>query len=251
MITGGSKGLGLAMATEFARSGAAVAMVARDQASLDESAAGIREAVPGASVAAISADIRDLDALVGAHESAVAQLAPIDILVNNAGTSAAGPFESVTDEHWQNDFDLKFFAAVRLMRMCLPHMKKQSWGRIINVLNTAAKAPRANSTPTSVTRAAGMAMTKAAASEYAKFGINVNGMNTGVLVSDQWNRMHQERAPELTFDEFIAKTGRGVPAGRMGDASEFANLACFLASDQSSYVTGTSINIDGGMSPVV
>lgn len=251
LITGGSLGLGRAMATEFARSGASVAIVSRTAATLEEAKAEIEAAAPGASVAALPCDVRDADALAATHAAAVAALGPIDILVNNAGTSAAKPFQQVTDEDWQNDLDLKFFAAVRLTRLCIPSMKEQRWGRIINVLNTAAKAPPANSTPTSVSRAAGMALTKALASELAPDGILVNALNTGVLLTSQWHRMHSEQAPELSFEEYVATRAKRVPLGRLGDAAEFANLACFLASDQGSYITGTAINVDGGLSPVV
>jgi NAD(P)-dependent dehydrogenase (short-subunit alcohol dehydrogenase family) len=181
----------------------------------------------------------------------VAELAPVDILVNNAGTSAARPFLESTDEDWQHDIDLKLMAAVRLSRLCVPAMQEQRWGRIINVLNAAAKAPGPRSAPTSVSRAAGMALTKVLAAELASQGILVNALNTGLLVTDQWARLHQERGPEMSYDDFIAHTGRAIPAGRMGDPTEFANLACFLASDRASYVTGTAINIDGGLAPVV
>ena len=96
-----------------------------------------------------------------------------------------------------------------------------------------------------------MAMTKSVAQEYARDNVLVNALNTGVLVTDQWHRLHGERAPDVTFDEFVESTGRSVPIGRMGDPSEFANLACFLASDAASYITGCAINVDGGLSPVV
>lgn len=251
LITGGSLGLGRAMALEFARSGAAVAIVGRTQSTLDEAVTAITAEADGATIAGFSCDVRDADALAATHQQIVDQVGAVDILVNNAGTSAGRPFLSSTDEDWQNDLDLKLMAAVRLCRLCIPAMQDKRWGRIINVLNTAAKAPPAKSAPTSVSRAAGMALTKALAGEMAPHGILVNAMNTGVLVTNQWHRMHEERAPEKTFEEFLEATGRQVPIGRMGDAAEFANLACFLASDQASYVTGTSINIDGGMSPVV
>lgn len=251
LITGGSLGLGRAMALEFARSGASVALLSRTESTLEEARDAILADAPGATVVTRSCDVRDPDDLAAAHGAVVAELGPVDILVNNAGTSAARPFEDVTDEDWQHDLDLKLMAAIRLIRLCLPAMKEQGWGRILNVLNAGAKAPRARSTPTSVSRAAGMALTKALASELAPHGILVNGLNTGVLVTNQWHRMHQEQAPDLTFDEFLAERAKAVPLGRVGDAAEFANLACFLVSDQPSYVTGTSINIDGGMSPVV
>jgi NAD(P)-dependent dehydrogenase (short-subunit alcohol dehydrogenase family) len=243
------------MATEFVRSGAAVAIVARDEAKLEAAVDGIKAATttdnPDGRVAGFSCDVADGEALAATHARVVAELAPVDILVNNAGTSAARPFLESTDEDWQHDIDLKLMAAVRLSRLCVPAMQEQRWGRIINVLNAAAKAPGPRSAPTSVSRAAGMALTKVLAAELASQGILVNALNTGLLVTDQWARLHQERGPEMSYDEFIAHTGRAIPAGRMGDPTEFANLACFLASDRASYVTGTAINIDGGLAPVV
>jgi 3-oxoacyl-[acyl-carrier protein] reductase len=133
----------------------------------------------------------------------------------------------------------------------LPPMKERRWGRIINVLNVGAKAPRAGGAPTAVTRAAGMALSKVLAGEGAPFNVLVNAMNTGILVSDQWVRRHAASDGSESFDDFVARMGKTVPLGRMGQAEEFANLACFLASDMASYITGTSINVDGGSSPVV
>lgn len=239
------------MAAEFARSGARVAIVARSEATLAEAVAEIAVDTGETMVSGFSCDVSDVEALEAMHAEVVAELGSVDILVNNAGTSAAMPFMSATDEIWAKDIELKLMAAVRLCRLCIPAMQEQSWGRIINVLNIGAKAPSSKSAPTSVSRAAGMALTKALAGEMAPHGILVNALNTGVLVTNQWQRMHTERAPNMSFDEFIESTGSRVPVGRMGEAREFANLACFLASDHASYVTGTSINIDGGLSPVV
>ena len=246
LVTGGSKGLGRAMALAFADAGARVAIVARDRDAIDATVAEAPDQLRG-----FVCDLRDAAALAATHAAVVDAVGEVDILVNNAGTSASGSFEDITDEQWQADFDLKFFAAVRLVRLCLPAMKAQRWGRVINVLNIGAKAPGARTLPTTAARAAGMAMTKALASEYARDGILVNGLNTGVLVTEQWKRLHGERAPGTDFDQFLADTGKRVPIGRMGDAAEFANLACFLASDAASYITGCSINVDGGLSPVV
>lgn len=251
LITGGSLGLGRAMATEFARSGAKVAILGRTEATLNEAVTAIGKEAPESTVRAFPCDVRDPAALVATHGAIVADLGTVDILVNNAGTSAAKPFMDITEEDWQNDLDLKLLAAARLARLCIPDMQEKQWGRIINVLNTAAKAPPARSAPTSVSRAAGMALTKALAGEFAADGILVNALNTGILLTNQWHRMHEEQMPDKTFEEYVDSRARNVPVGRLGDASEFANLACFLASDHASYVTGTSINIDGGMSPVV
>lgn len=250
LITGGSLGLGRAMAKTFAQSGADVAIVARRQDVLEEARREIAS-VAQTRIVPIACDVKDAKQLAGAWERAVKELGKIDILVNNVGTSATGPFESITDEAWQADFDIKLFSAIRLTRLAWPGMKERKWGRVINVLNTAAKAPGAGTAPTSVTRAAGLALTKALAGEGAPHGILVNALCTGILVTDQWHRHHQRRRPDLSFDEFVAEMGKEVPLGRMGDPQEFANLACFLASDAASYITGTAINVDGGKSPVV
>jgi 3-oxoacyl-[acyl-carrier protein] reductase len=250
LITGGSLGLGRAMAKTFAQSGADVAIVARRAEVLEEARREIA-AVAQTRVVPIACDVKDAKQLAGAWERAVKELGKIDILVNNVGTSATSPFEKITDEAWMNDLELKLFSAIRLTRLAWPGMKQRKWGRVINVLNTAAKAPAAGTAPTSVTRAAGMALTKALAGEGAPDGILVNALCTGILVTDQWNRHHKRLKPDLSFDDFVADMGKQVPMGRMGDAQEFANMACFLASDAASYVTGTAINVDGGKSPVV
>lgn len=239
------------MARTFAQAGAKVAVIARDETALAEAKAEMEAAAPGSSILTLSADVTDPEALAAAHAAAVEAHGAIDVLVNNAGTSATGAFADITDERWQHDFDLKFMAAVRLIRLCLPAMREQGHGRIINVLNTAAKAPSAKSCPTSVTRAAGMAMTKALASEVAPDGVLVNALNTGLLVTKQWETRHANDAPDTEFDDFVASIGQRIPVGRMGDAQEFANLALFLASDAASFITGTAINVDGGMAPVV
>ncbi|MFO0466199.1 MAG: SDR family NAD(P)-dependent oxidoreductase, partial [bacterium] len=171
LITGGSKGLGLAMAKMFAESGGHVAIVARGAESLAKAEAEIRAAAPSAKVAAIAADIRTAEGCEAAHAAAVKGLGQVDILINNAGTSQRGGFLEVTDALWQDDLDLKLFAAIRLSRLALPGMRDRKWGRIINVLNIGAKAPPGGSTPTSVSRAAGMALTKAMANEFAPHNV--------------------------------------------------------------------------------
>ena len=161
------------------------------------------------------------------------------------------PFEEVSDEVWQADLDLKLFAAIRLARLALPGMKQRRWGRIINILNIGAKAPRATGAPTVVTRAAGMALTKVLAGDGAPHNVLVNALLTGSVVTDQVVRQHRRAGGKGTVEEFIVEKGKTIPIGRMGTAEEYANVACFLASDAGSYVTGTALNVDGGMSPVV
>ena len=250
IITGGSKGLGLAMARAFGEAGADVAILARGPETLEEARRSLAATARG-KVAAIACDVAKADDLGAAYNAAVAAFGKIDIVVNNAGKSETGKFESITDEVWQADLDLKLFAAIRLCRLALPAMKERRWGRIINVLNIGAKTPRAGGAPTAVSRAAGMALTKVLAGEGAPFNVLVNALHVGVIVTDQIVRRHRKEGANVTLEEFIKKAGAPVPLGRMGRAEEFANVACFLASDAASYVTGASINVDGGMSPVM
>jgi 3-oxoacyl-[acyl-carrier protein] reductase len=250
LITGASKGLGLAMATQFAASGADVAILARRADVLEEAKAGIGKTARGR-VVAIPCDVSKPEQCRGAFEAATGAFGKVDILVNNAGTSRAMPFEQITDEMWQEDLDLKLFAAIRLARLAFPQMKERRWGRIINVLNIGAKAPRAGGAPTAVSRAAGMALTKILAGEGAPHNVLVNALLVGQIVSDQWVRRHQAQGANVPFEEFIGKLGATIPLGRLGKAEEFAAMACFLASDRAGFTTGTAINMDGGASPVV
>ncbi|MEO8714235.1 MAG: SDR family oxidoreductase [Acetobacteraceae bacterium] len=250
LITGASKGLGLAMATEFAASGADVAILARRPEVLEEAKAQIARTTRGR-VLTIACDVSKAADCRAAFEQAAGAFGKVDIVVNNAGTSRAMPFDQVTDEIWQEDLDLKLFAAIRLARLALPGMKARRWGRIINVLNIGAKAPRANGAPTSVSRAAGMALTKVLANECAPHNVLVNAMLVGQIVSEQWERRHAAQGANTSFAEYVGKLGANIPLGRMGKAEEFAAMACFLCSDHAGFTTGTAINMDGGASPVV
>jgi 3-oxoacyl-[acyl-carrier protein] reductase len=250
IITGASKGLGLAMAKEFAASGANVAILARNRDSLAEAEAIASEGASGR-VETFSCDVSKAAEISKTFEAVVKTFKQVDILINNAGISRAMPSEQITDELWQEDLDLKLFAAIRLSRLVWPGMKVRKWGRIINVLNTGAKAPRANGAPTAVSRAAGMALMKVLAGEGAPHGILVNGMLVGLIDSDQHKRRHAREGSNESYDEFTAKMGTAVPLGRIGKAEEFAAMACFLCSDHAAFTTGTAINMDGGASPVV
>jgi 3-oxoacyl-[acyl-carrier protein] reductase len=251
LITGGSMGMGKAMAQKFASAGADVAIVARRPEPLAEATREITAA--GGRCHAYLGDVSKPDEVNRVFAAVCADLERVDILINNAGTSQTGRFEDLTDEVWQADFDLKVFAAIRLARLAFPEMKKRRWGRIINVLNIGAKAPGPGSAPTTVMRAAGMALMKVLASEGAGYNVLVNALMTGMIVSDQWARRHRREAPDQSFEEFLTAQAKalGLPMGRFGTGEEFANMACFLASDAASYISGTAINVDGAKSPVV
>ncbi len=247
IVTGASEGLGRATAARFARSGAKVAMCARRPDVLEAAAAAIRKDT-GADVLAIPTDVTrasEVDAFV---KAVVGRFGGLDVLVNNAGTSAAAPFESVTDETWYQDLEVKLMAAIRFCRLALPLMKTRGGGAIVNVTTIGGKAPAAKSVPTSVTRAAGINLTKSLASEYAADGIRINTICLGVVKSAQWTRRAKG-----DLDAFYADMARQrrIPLGRVGEAEEFADLCAFLVSDRARFITGTAVNFDGGASAVV
>jgi 3-oxoacyl-[acyl-carrier protein] reductase len=248
IITGGSKGIGHAIAQRFAASGADIAIIARGKPSLEEAVGAIKQKTNG-KVIGIQGDVGIAADVARAYDEAMKGLGKIDILVNNAGTSRAAPFEQLTDEILHHDLEQKLFAAIRMIRLVAPQMKERRWGRIINVLNIGAKAPRGNSMPTSVSRAAGMAMTKALAHEFAPHNVLVNAMLVGLIEADQ----HVQRAKRtnVPLDQYYKNAQKEIPLGRFGKPEEFANLACLLVSDAGAYITGTATNVDGGRSPVV
>jgi 3-oxoacyl-[acyl-carrier protein] reductase len=252
LITGSSRGLGRAMALEFAASGAHVCIVGRREDVLEQTRQDVDAAGEG-KVCALAADVSKADEVERLIATAEKALGPVDILVNNAGTSRRMPFEEITDALWTEDLELKLFAAIRATRLVFPGMKQRRWGRIINVLNTGAKAPPAGGAPTAVSRAAGMALTKVLAGEGAPYNVLANGMLVGRIESDQWRTRWQDGDQSQSYEEYLADMASDLklPMGRLGTAQEFANLACFLCSDAGSYINGCAINVDGGMSPVV
>ena len=247
IVTGGSQGIGRATALRLAGEGACVVIAARGRELLDQVAGEIRAA--GGSVAAVQADVSRADDCARLVAEAVKVFGRLDILVNNAGTSATGEFESVTDDLWQADFELKLFAAIRLARLAIPHMKQQGGGRIINITNIGAKQPRAKSMPTTVTRAAGLAFTKALSKEFAPHQILVNTVCIGLVRAGQ----HERKAAKAgtAVEQLYAEMAKDIPLGRVGRAEEVANAIAFLASEAASYITGSSINLDGGTSAVL
>jgi len=247
IITGGSDGLGRAAAEKLAAEGARVAICARRKEHLDQAADEIRKATGGQVLAQV-ADVSRAADCEGLVNAVVAQWGGVDILLNNAGTSAAAAFEKVDDETWQADWDLKVMGAVRMSRLVIPHMKKRGGGRIVNITTVGGKAPQPRALPTSVTRAAGLNLTKSLANEYAADKILVNTICLGLVKSAQ----HERRAKgdlEAHYREIAEK--RRLPLGRFGEASEFADLVAFLASERAAYITGTAINFDGGLTAAV
>jgi 3-oxoacyl-[acyl-carrier protein] reductase len=240
IITGGSDGLGRAAAERLAAEGARVAICARRKEHLEQAADAIRKATGGQVLTRV-ADVsraRDCEEFVAA---VAAHWGGVDILLNNAGTSAAAGFEKVDDDAWQADFDLKVMGAVRMCRLVIPHMKQRGGGCIVNVTTVGGKTPPARSLPTTVSRAAGINLTKSLANEYAAEKIRVNTICIGLVRTAQIAR----RATG-DLEAHYQELGKGVPLGRVAHASEFGDLVAFLTSERATYITGTAINFDGG-----
>ena len=253
VVTGGSEGIGKGAALSLAAEGAEVIICARRPDVLERAADEVRRAT-GAKVTAVTCDVTEPDQIAALFRTAIAEHGRIDILVNNAGTSSSGHFDEATDERWKADLDLKLHAAIRCSREAIPHMRAQGGGRIVNVTTVGGKAPRGGSVPTSVSRAAGIALTKAMSKDYGRENILVNTVCIGVIKSAQGERgWERERVsnPGLTLEDWYAGRVESTPLGRAGETREAADVITFLASERASYITGASINIDGGAGAVV
>lgn len=226
--------------------GADVAICARTESALNEAKRAI-EQESGRRVFAAPVDVRQAGACESFIEAVAGEFGRIDILVNNAGTANARDFLSVGDADWQGDLDLKLFAAIRCSRQAVPHMQRQGGGAIVNVTAIGGKTPGASSMPSSVTRAAGIALTKAMSKDLGKHGIRVNAVCIGQIRSDQIEKMWKAQRPDLTWEEFSRLPEHNIPLGRIGETDEAARVIAFLASDAASYVTGVALNIDGGL----
>lgn len=246
IVTGGSDGLGRATAHRLATEGANVIICGRREDYLVQVAEELNAGTSG-EVVAVRADVSvaaDCENLV---REAVKRFGGLDIVVNNAGASAAASFEDVSDEAWQADFELKVMGAVRVTRAALPHLKARGGGSIVNAAISGGKAPNAKSLPTTLSRSAGLNLTKSLANEYAADNIRVNAICIGLIKSAQWDR----RKGDGTVDELYDSMGPRIPLGRVGEAEDYGDLVAFLCSERGTYITGTAINVDGGMCAVL
>ena len=255
IITGGSDGIGKAAAVSMAQEGAAVVIVARRQDVLDQAEREIMTATEG-QVLSISADVTDPSTAKSIVQKTLNKFGRVDILVNNAGTSMAKAFEEVSQEDWEFDFELKVWGAVRLIQESIPEMRKVGGGRIINVTNLGGRTPGPSSMPTSISRAAGIAITKGLSKDLAKDNILVSTVCIGLIKSGQHQKRFDARIqsdPSLEIDTFYDQlaAGRQVPLGRVGEPEEAGDVIAFLASERASYLTGIAVNLDGGASAVV
>lgn len=246
LITGGSDGLGRATAHRLASEGAEVVICGR-RADYLAAVAGALTQETGGQVHGVQADVSKAEDCARLMQETTARMGGLDILINNAGASAAASIMEADDDAWQADIDLKIMAAVRLCRDAIPHMKARGGGAIVNAAISGGKAANARQLPTSVTRAAGLNLTKSLANEFAADNIRVNAICIGLLKSAQWDRRSGDRPVDALYADMAAR----VPLGRVGEAEDYADLAAFLCSERARYITGTAVNCDGGMCPVL
>ena len=242
LITGGSDGLGYASAELLSYEGAHVVVCGRRGDYLNEKAKIISEKTKN-DVLPIQADVSKADDCKRLVEETILKFKKIDILVNNAGASAAALFEDVSDKNWEDDINLKLMSTIRMCRLVIPYMKSNNGGVIINATIGGGKAPNAGSLPTTVTRAAGINLTKSLANQYAKDQIRVNTICIGLIKSAQWDR----KAGAGQVDELYQEMSMKVPMGKVGEEIDYANLVAFLSSEYANYINGVNIPIDGGL----
>ncbi|MED3660864.1 SDR family oxidoreductase [Ureibacillus sp. FSL K6-8385] len=244
VITGASKGIGLHTALQLVKEGAKVAICARKPEGLKEAKEWIKGQT-GKEVFTIAADVTKEEDCRRLIEETVAHYGKLDILINNAGTSAAYSFEEVDAPLWQADLNLKLFGAIYCSKYALPYLKEKG-GSIVNVTASIAKTPGEKSLPTTVSRSAGMALTKAMSKDLGKYNIRVNTVCIGLIRSRQIEEKWKREMPDAAWEEYSKTMGKAIPLGRIGETEEAAKVITFLVSDAASYVTGTSVNIDGG-----
>jgi 3-oxoacyl-[acyl-carrier protein] reductase len=250
VVTGGSKGLGQAIAAELLAEGASVVICSRHASELEATAADLaKQAGDGAgTVTALTCDVTDPDEVVRFMDAAVAALGGLDILVNNAGGARPGQFGTLTDDDWHADIEVKLFSQIRCTRAALPQLRLSTAPRVININAVYARYPDPAFLASSVNRASCLSLSKALSIELGREGILVNSVNIGLVETPQWQNIHQRRAPDMPAGQFFGQLAAAeVPLGRFGRADEVSGLVTFLASDRASYITGASIDIAGGM----
>jgi 3-oxoacyl-[acyl-carrier protein] reductase len=248
VVTGGSKGLGKAIAAELLAEGAAVAICSRHADELEEAAAELRAAAAGRQLLALPCDVTDPAQVTDFVAAATAALGGLDILVNNAGGARPGRFAALTDDDWHADIEVKLFSQIRCIRAALPHLRASAAPRVININALYARYPDPAFLASSVNRASCLSLSKALSIELGAEGILVNSVNIGFVETPQWQNIHNKRAPEMPADEFFGQLAKAeVPLGRFGRSDEVAGLVAFLASDRASYIAGASIDVGGGM----
>ncbi len=246
LVSGASKGLGLGVARALAHDGAHISMCSRDSAAIEAAAQHLRDET-GATVITFAADVTKADDVQAWIEGSVAQLGKIDALLVNAGGPPSGLFKDITDAQWQGAFDLTVMSAVRMIRGALPHIN--TGGAILSITSSSVQEPIERLVLSTALRMAVVGIIKTLADELASSGIRVNNLIPGRIDTERVAQLDQLAATRtgVSFEEARTRSIAKIPMGRLGSTDEFGQAAAFLLSSASSYITGASIRVDGGM----
>ena len=247
IVGGASKGIGQATALAFAKERAKVVICARNPELLDQAAREMQSET-GAEVLAVAGDLAQAEAAERLVDETVAKFGTVHVLVPNTGGPPLGGFGDMDDAAWEQAFALNFLSTVRLIRKALPYMQQQRWGRIVSVMSMSVKEPLDGLILSNGVRPAVVGMAKTLSREVGKYNITVNTVLPGRILTDRLTgalAIRAERAG-ISLEQALEEGGKDVPLGRIGEPLEMANGIVFLASEAASYITGTSLQIDGG-----
>ncbi|CAM3814087.1 hypothetical protein SAMN05216475_3195 [Pseudomonas synxantha] len=245
IITGASRGIGLAIASAFALEGARVAICARSQDAVDAAAAKLRESAE--QVLARVVDVTDTQGVQHFVSEVAEAWGGVDILVNNAGQGRGGSLETLTPEAILEHANVLQMGHFRFVQAVVPHMRKQQWGRIIEINALAGTVPTPDGIPSVINRASCIALSRSLGMSLAKDNILVNSLNMGWIDTGQWDRHYREMGPGVSREEFDAMVLKVVPIGRYGKPEDVAGMVLFLSSEYASFISAASIDIAGGM----
>ncbi len=255
LITGGSKGIGLACAHAFLAEGARVAIVSRDAANLQRGAAALRAAHPDAAarIATHQADTGKPEQAHGALEQACRAGGPIDVLVNSAGAARRTPADELTPQAWADAMQAKYFACVYMLDAVVKHMARQGAGAVVNVIGAGGKVASSIHLPGGAANAALMLVTAGLATTYAPKGVRVNAVNPGLTLTERLSEgmAADARAQGIAMDEALQRARSRLPLGRIATPEEIAAAVVFLASPRASYISGAILAMDGAVTPMV
>ena len=249
MVAAASKGLGKAAALALAKEGCRVSLCGRSLASLEAARADIAAAVPGARLLCRPCDVAHPAGLQAWYDATCAQFGTVDILVSNTGGPPAATFQELTEEQWASGIQSTLMNAVRLSRLVLPGMRAQRWGRIVHITSLVAKQPLPLLTISSALRAGLSAMTRTMATEFAPDNVLVNALLPGHILTDRQLHLGQLKSSKagISLDQYLETAQAAIPLGRFGKPEEIGDVIAFLCSERAAYLTGASLQVDGGI----